>query len=307
MQRGNPLSPVPVSEAVPRPDGFQEGAKKTVARLRDEGYSPATIRDYSYAMGRMHKALSRLGRVPAVRRFTEKHLAILREAFAYSPRFLSTVDMVLRAMGSPVRLRVRIPPRTKYPRLSRTEATVLMDTALQLGPPYSALVFLEMSMGYRRVSVRRAMLRDFRGSMVLVHGKAAGLAPNDYTIAPPAELPAILVATEAWRPTMDSDYLIPSSTGGMLSESGADRILAEAHAKAGVPLRGHHALRRTFGREMWEAAVPLPVIRDAMGHKSIDQTIAYLGLDASDQAEAMRKLSEYRKRPQVYLSPEGQS
>jgi integrase len=62
----------------------------------------------------------------------------------------------------------------------------------------------------------------------------------------------------------------------------------------------NHTLRRTSGRMLWKAKVPLEVIKEILGHQDPVQTIRYLGLNLDDQDEAMSKLAQYQNS----LAPE---
>ena len=52
---------------------------------------------------------------------------------------------------------------------------------------------------------------------------------------------------------------------------------------------------------MWKAGVPLEIIKEVLGHESVDTTIRYLGIRLDDMTEAMQKLSQYQKS---LLAPE---
>jgi len=48
-----------------------------------------------------------------------------------------------------------------------------------------------------------------------------------------------------------------------------------------------HTLRRTGGRHYWECGVPIETIAKMMGHKSIDMTLRYIGVEMDDMQKAM--------------------
>ena len=56
-----------------------------------------------------------------------------------------------------------------------------------------------------------------------------------------------------------------------------------------------HTLRRTYGRTLWKAGVPLETIKELMGHSSIETTIRYLGVRMDDMDDAMEKLASYQE------------
>lgn len=295
-----------MSEALPRIDGFRSAIQDTISRMRTEGYANKTVINYRYAMERTYEVLSQHGRPPRPDRMTAEHVAIVRQAFAYSQHFLSNVDSALLKMGCPHRIEYRIPPRSRVRWLERDRVCLVLDTALALGPPYATLVFLEAMMGFRRVSVVRARLQDFQQALVRVRAKGSERRANDYSLWPHRDLARILADTYAWRDRMGyagrTDVLLPSGrTLGELSETRTNQILRRVAEESGVAPLGHHDLRRTFGRSHWKAGTPLPVIRDLLGHHSLDMTIRYLGIGADEMALAMNRLDEYMKTPSVFL------
>jgi integrase len=48
-----------------------------------------------------------------------------------------------------------------------------------------------------------------------------------------------------------------------------------------------HTLRRTFGRLLWKAGMPLLIISRILGHTTLEQTVDYLGIDHADLSGAM--------------------
>mgnify|MGYP002349687980 FL=1 len=58
----------------------------------------------------------------------------------------------------------------------------------------------------------------------------------------------------------------------------------------------NHTLRRTGGRYMWKSGkVPIETISEIYGHKSIETTKKYIGVNLDDMDEAMAAFSEYQK------------
>jgi integrase len=62
-------------------------------------------------------------------------------------------------------------------------------------------------------------------------------------------------------------------------------------------------LRRTGGRLMWLAGVPIETIASIMGHESTDMTLQYIGVNLTDQTkafEAVRNLYvQLQKTPKI--------
>lgn len=58
----------------------------------------------------------------------------------------------------------------------------------------------------------------------------------------------------------------------------------------------NHTLRRTFGRNLFHAKVPLETIMEFLGHSSTLETLKYLGINLGDMDEGMLKLALYQKK-----------
>ena len=54
------------------------------------------------------------------------------------------------------------------------------------------------------------------------------------------------------------------------------------------------ALRRTFGRTLWLAGVPIETIKDLLGHEDTKTTIQYLGINMDDKSGAMNQLADFQ-------------
>ena len=291
-------------EAVPRADGFRRAAEAYLDGLRQEGRSRKTLEGYEDAIGRAHGILAQAGVPPCPSRLTSEQVRAIERGFAGNPWLLRTLSVCLRGMGCREPVRYVIPPRHRVRWLSDYQADVVLGTALGLGPPWSTVIHLELENGFRRVSVSRARVDDFKSNPVYVRGKG-----KDYTIWPHPRLPEVLRDTMTWRRERGLDsytWLLPAvsskcRTIGPYSENGLDVVLAKVALESGVKF-SHHDLRRTFGRAHWKAGTKIETIASMLGHESVDQTIAYLGINLDDMAEAMQRLQEYRSAPKVYLT-----
>lgn len=92
-----------------------------------------------------------------------------------------------------------------------------------------------------------------------------------------------------WRDAGPDLYLFQSAKGGRLSRRQAARIVARLARTLHMPPRiGTHSLRKTFARAVYDNAcacwrpgleLPIRVVMKALGHRSVDVTEHYLGLD----------------------------
>jgi integrase len=74
-----------------------------------------------------------------------------------------------------------------------------------------------------------------------------------------------------------------------------DNIISAVGKRAGVDKVSNHDLRRTCGRMMYRAGVPLELIAKIFGHSDTRTTIRYLGLDSDDMRLAMQQYARYQK------------
>lgn len=289
---------------MPRVDGFRGAVRDYEKRLRAEGKATETLRDYLYAVERAYRVLKKSGRPPAPRRLKQEHIQAILQAFERDPWTLRTIAVCLRAMGCRTPIRVRVPERSRVRWLSPEDANRVWDAANALGPPWSTAIFLELGLGFRRKSVCEARTADFMGPRVRVRGKS-----HDYSFAPPPELQGVLRNAQEWRKANGLEacgILIPARARKLhnavktFSKRGMDGLLARVSLESGVRF-SNHDLRRSFGKRLYRAGVRLEAISRLMGHRSVSQTYTYLGLDMEDDLEAWAKLSEWAKRPVLFL------
>ncbi len=186
--------------------------------------------------------------------------------------------------------------------LSEDQARRLLSVSEERGIVTHSLVALEMLMGLRRSEVLRTVLAYLGESKLEVHGKArAGykirwLPWHD-------EVRRILPELLEYRrqavegATRDAGYLFGRRVGSEVrvwSKAHVDRrIIGPAFEAAGIRAPGNlnHALRRTFGKTLWNNGVPLPKVAALMGHEDVRTTQRYLALDDEDMAGAMQVLN----------------
>lgn len=103
-----------------------------------------------------------------------------------------------------------------------------------------------------------------------------------------------------WRDALPDLYLFQSTRGGRLTRRQAGRIIATLATDLGMPPKvATHSLRKTFagaiyqrGLDTWRPGEELPirVVMKALGHRSVDATERYLGLDVRQVDDAVDAL-----------------
>lgn len=286
-------------------DAFRRAMARYLNDCRRRGLSADTLRSYGWALRTVHSALREADALSGPTTFGEEQARVAHEALARSPGAMWFLNAFLRRHGNEVLREIGLlrpfpqPQRIRWLDLETGEDLLVHDAALQLGPPYATLVHLELKLLFRRVSCVRSVVDHFGKHQVLVHGKGRH-GGKLYSVAPHPETGRVLREHESWRVEQlgrlgaVSGILFPSPrTGRPYARSSMDEWVRRVEAEAGIRIGGHHTLRRTGGRKLWIAGVPLETIAGMMGHESVDETIRYLGIRVSDMAMAQRRLADY--------------
>ena len=101
-------------------------------------------------------------------------------------------------------------------------------------------------------------------------------------------------AIRAWlrkRPADGSDYLFTSQKGGKLGRTQFFRNFQTIAEAAGLPVekRHPHVLKHSLASHLVAGNVNLALIRQALGHRSINSTMQYVGTTDAQAAEALQK------------------
>lgn len=85
-------------------------------------------------------------------------------------------------------------------------------------------------------------------------------------------------------------------TGGCYTERSHSLNRAVIHKvrdRAGFNF-SNHTLRRTFGRTLYRAGIPIETISKLYGHDDPRTTIRYLGIDLDDMRSALARMYDYQ-------------
>jgi site-specific recombinase XerD len=101
-------------------------------------------------------------------------------------------------------------------------------------------------------------------------------------------------AFRAWlrkRPADGSDYLFTSQKGGKLDRTQFFRNFQTVAESAGLPVekRHTHVLKHSLASHLVAGNANLALVRQALGHRSINSTMQYVGTSDSQAAEALQK------------------
>jgi len=100
-----------------------------------------------------------------------------------------------------------------------------------------------------------------------------------------------LAALRTWlkaRPADGSDFLFTSQKGGKLDRTQFFRLFRAVAESAGLPRekRHPHVLKHSLASHLVAGNVNLALIRQALGHRSITSTMAYIGTSDGQASEA---------------------
>jgi integrase len=101
-------------------------------------------------------------------------------------------------------------------------------------------------------------------------------------------------ALRAWlrkRPVDGSDYLFTSQKGGKLDRTQFFRNFQKIAESAGLPVekRHPHVLKHSLATHLVAGNANLALVRQALGHRSINSTMQYIGTSDSQAAEALQR------------------
>jgi len=193
--------------------------------------------------------------------------------------------------------------------LSKRERAILIAAADRLAVKSSRvldrqaplLVRLMLKTGLRRAEVIALTWHDVdtnRGEIFVRHGK------GDKSRRVPIEDTDLLTRLEALReacgidrPGNDAAVLSPvfvSTRGKKIAWSSFYRLFHRVLKHAELAGRGitPHALRHTFGSMLCAKGVPVPYVKDLLGHEDIGSTMVYVHSTPGALRQAVRRLVE---------------
>ena len=201
--------------------------------------------------------------------------------------------------------------------LSDEQAEHLMR--MEKTPLEEVVIHLELCLGLRVAEVCRLRLVDIhfdedpRKCYVSIRGKGKGdgkwrsvpFHPDSREVFERwiARRNEIISKIHAYDPTWEvpEQFLIwgpyeNRPTGGYYTERShsLDRaVIHRVRDRAGFDF-SNHTLRRTFGRTLYRAGIPIETISKLYGHDDTQTTIRYLGIDLDDMGSALARMYEYQ-------------
>ena len=220
-----------------------------------------------------------------------------------------------------------VPKRMKvvFPQDMRVNADWLEDdqydalVSAPKTPLEDVVIHLELCMGLRNVEVCRLMLNDIHDTgtkpYINVRGKGRGdgkyrtvrfhYMTKDVLARWMEERREIVETVRAYDPHwVDPGTLIlwchyknKPQAGSYGEHTGAldEMVIEPLRDRLGFHF-ANHTLRRTFGRRLFHAEVPVETISKFLGHESTTETLKYIGVNLDDMDAGMAKLAQYDRR-----------
>ena len=183
-------------------------------------------------------------------------------------------------------------------------------------PLEDIVIHLELCMGLRNVEVCRLMLNDIHNTgtkpYINVRGKGRGdgkyrtvrfhYQTKEVLARWMEERSKIVETVKAYNPYWEDPgtlilwchYKNKPDAGSYGEHTGAldDKTIIPIRKRLGFHF-ANHTLRRTFGRHLFKAGVPVETISKFLGHESPIETLKYIGVNLDDMDEGMMKMAQY--------------
>ena len=89
-----------------------------------------------------------------------------------------------------------------------------------------------------------------------------------------------------------TEYIFTTNTGGFVDVKNARRSCERYYKAIGIPAKGFHTYRHTFGTNLYKNGVPLKTASDLLGHKDINITARYyIGTGEEEKRKAIEILA----------------
>ena len=283
---------------------------------KEAKFAERTVQQYRWAIVRCHDIVREGDGPDNPVRISEKNLQYLLDHLTGCTRnrqyYWTANAGFLKWAGNQAiqRFKPRWPPagRMRVDWLEPDQACVVRDTAMDMDPLTALIVHLELDLCLRRVEIMRLKVQDVHREHLDVLGKGRmGGKPRTVSLVPGESQEVIGRYLELRRQLErqtegpQTDNLVVYLVKGMLrpfKRSALDNRLKALQMEAGIKFLGHHTLRRTGGRLMWLAKVPIETIASVMGHESTEMTLRYIGVNLGDQCRAFEAVKNLRVQMQ---------
>jgi integrase len=193
------------------------------------------------------------------------------------------------------------PPKIKWPKWLAPEIDYLSPEECEVLLSHANGVIQEMALMALRTGMRQGELRGLQWSSVnwLTRSVAVRHSRDDYQkllVSPKSNrarhIPLdIDVYTMLYQRKKDTGYVFLAADGRPFTNDRASAAMRRLCKKASLRKIGWHTLRHTFASHLAMRGVPLPAIKELMGHATITTTMRYAHVAPSTLRAAIEMLN----------------
>jgi integrase len=193
------------------------------------------------------------------------------------------------------------PPKIKWPKWQQPEIDYLLPAECEVLLSHTTGVIQEMALMALRTGMRQGELRGLQWSSVdwLTRSVAVKHSRDDYRkilVSPKSNRTRHIpldadVYTMLYQRKKDSGYVFHAIEGRPFTNDRLSAAMRKLCKKAGLRKIGWHTLRDTFASHLAMRGVPLPVIKELMGHATITTTMRYAHVAPSTLRAAIEMLN----------------
>ncbi|HHT74738.1 MAG TPA: tyrosine-type recombinase/integrase [Euryarchaeota archaeon] len=280
---------------MPRPPKYKVKLAEWITDLEGQNYSPRTTHRYETSTRKGWEYGMKRGWPPdpckvTAAQFREYQDYLRRYSSNYQYTLAEPLLLFLRWCGNPFLERYRLKIRVSRMNVNWLEVDEL--SAVLASAPNKQTKAAECLYAYTGIRLEEAVtLRwaDVRPDQLTVRGKG-----TKYRNIPLTQnfWDSISEYME-WRRTVEDPFFLihPRSNAhpqGPYTPDGLAEVVRQHSKKMGVKFSSH-TFRRSFGRHLYKAGMPLPEIQRLYGHASVEMTIRYIGIRDDDLSESLAR------------------
>jgi site-specific recombinase XerD len=296
----------------PSPSTWSDAAEKFAVHLREDRKSSLTIRNYTDDLHFFEAWYqSQRDQTPELARLTKgdlsewtQHMIDARQMAPQTVnRKLSAIASFLKwAQSEGLSRPIGIPKKERIEKLApkwleRNERNALLreveDSGNQL---HMNIVTILLNTGLRVSELAALKWSKITQSERKGEMKVEGKGRKKRTIELNVKARSAL-ASLGYAKYRGQDRHVIQSQHGPMTVRGIQYVVEHYGPKAGLDHLTVHMLRHTFAHDLLSAGVPLHIVRDILGHESINTTAGYVTPSAAERQAAVEKLSIESSEP----------
>lgn len=250
--------------------------QKLQQEMRISGYSPRTIKSYTFATKKIYKYFKK-----PLNQITEsefkKYLKKLSEK-KYSPYTLNQYHATMKYVIEQVyhqRFVYRFPYAKRHKKLpvvlSRKEIRKIIKSIINR--KHKLMISLAYGAGLRVSEVVSLQVRDVNLDELTLHLKDSKGKKDRITVFPERIKTDIQILIVGKKP---QDYVFESERGGRLSTRTAQKIFSNILRNLKITKKAtFHSLRHSFATHLLENGVDVRYVQELLGHANIRTTQVY--------------------------------